>query len=817
MTISSKVRNISLGQLVLSPANVRTTPATAAEDAALEASIRAKGILQNLIVHPVDGGRFEVDAGGRRFRILQKLAAEGVIDAAYKIPCKIEEPEDAVETSLAENTIRAAMHPADEFVAMAALIDGGATIETVAARFGTDERHVRQRLRLGKLAPELLDAYRAGVIGLEAVTAFTLGADHPAQLAVWGQLKDQSYISPHRVRHLLTEAAIALDSDLGQFVGADAYEAAGGTITRDLFSADDEGFMDNAALVRRLAIEKLEARAAELRPQWKWTKAALDLEYGELARYARMRPQPADVPPDLAAEIERIEQRLAEIAAIAENDTADECTDELAPEEARLEERRAEIEDIIDGLAVYSDEHRARAGCIVTIGDGGEFCLHQGLVERSAARPAPAARDLDDSEAGDDDEAWMPDETADDEHDGAQLSGPRLSREQVLRKELGFSQSLVEDLKAHRLQITRAHLSGDFAVAFDLALYTLGIDLLRHGYRSRPLDLKAIESHPRSTLNDLAGTAADRLLDAHRNQLDLGWLELPPAEGFAALTALPPSAKQRLFAWCVAATLNPQLSIEDRADPVIECAGQRLAIAFADCWRPTAANYWGRVKKAHGLAAGAEILGDRWARDHIDARKPVLAAALETAFDPAKSNASVSLNQSARDSAAAWLRKQTDRRKPMSELDHCLAILKALQIAEVSYCLSGGGDSGTAELNHVLYADGRHGALPTVTIDIIDSGRVLSLDQRLDDLVGDIPDGDWINNEGGYGTVVLLPQEEDPDLQVECDMTYGEEDGEPDFEDEEGTPDFKDAADPAPDEPVAVDDSALQPAKRDNP
>jgi len=65
------------------------------------------------------------------------------------------------------------MHPADEFVAMASLIDAGEAIEAVATRFGVSERHVRQRLRLGKLAPELLDAYRAGEIGLEVVTAFT--------------------------------------------------------------------------------------------------------------------------------------------------------------------------------------------------------------------------------------------------------------------------------------------------------------------------------------------------------------------------------------------------------------------------------------------------------------------------------------------------------------------------------------------------------------------------------------------------------------------------------------------------------------------
>ena len=626
---------------------------TAAEDAALEASIRAEGILQNLIVHalPVDGkGVYAVDAGGRRLRILQKLAAEGVIDADHPVPCLVKKPDAAVETSLAENTIRAAMHPADEFVAMAALIDGGATIDAVATRFGTSERHVRQRLRLGKLAPELLDAYRAGDISLDTVTAFTLGADHAAQLAVWNQVKDHSYIQPYTVKRLLTESAVPLDSDLGMFVGAEAYEAAGGTITRDLFSGDDDGFMDDAALVRRLAIEKLEAKAAELRPQWAWTKAVLDPDYHFLAQYGRVRPQPAEVPAELAAEIERIEQRLGELEEIGEDD----WTDELTAEAAQLEERRDEIDETIDGLAVYSDKDRARAGVIVTIGDDGEFCLHQGLVERSAVRGAAAAHagDADGEDDGDDD-AFGP---APSEDDDDEIARPSPGAEQALRKECGFSQVLVDDLKAHRLQITRAHLAGDFEVAFDLALYALCVDLF-DGFRHhpRPLDLRATESQPRSSLNDLSGTPADRLIEAQGCALDLDWLKLPPAEGFAALSALSAEAKQKLFAWCVASCLKPQLAIEDKADPVIEAAGRRLAIPFADFWRPTAANYWGRVKKAHGLAIGKDILGDRWARDHADDKKPVLAAALETAFDPAKNAACIGLDQAARDDAAAWL------------------------------------------------------------------------------------------------------------------------------------------------------------------
>src|SRR5207244_5541465 len=97
---------------------------------------------------------------------------------------------------------------------------------------------------------------------------------------------------------------------------------------RDLFSGDDDGFMDDAALVRRLAIEKLEAKAAELRPQWAWTKAVLDPEYGFMAQYARLRPQPAEVPAELPAEIERIEQRLGEPEELSE----DEFTEELMAE-----------------------------------------------------------------------------------------------------------------------------------------------------------------------------------------------------------------------------------------------------------------------------------------------------------------------------------------------------------------------------------------------------------------------------------------------------------------------------------------------------
>jgi ParB family transcriptional regulator, chromosome partitioning protein len=138
MTKPSAVKNIPLNKLVLSPGNVRKTPPSPSEEAQLKASIRARGLKQNLVVHPSadEKGLHAVTAGGRRLKALQELAAEGVIADDFKVPCLVEDPDAALETSLMENTIRAAMHPADEFVAMAALIDAGEPVEAVATRFG---------------------------------------------------------------------------------------------------------------------------------------------------------------------------------------------------------------------------------------------------------------------------------------------------------------------------------------------------------------------------------------------------------------------------------------------------------------------------------------------------------------------------------------------------------------------------------------------------------------------------------------------------------------------------------------------------------
>jgi ParB family chromosome partitioning protein len=56
------------------------------------------------------------------------------------VPCYVlDSGIDAAEISVAENSVREPMHPADEFEAFRALVDGGISETDVAARFGVTE------------------------------------------------------------------------------------------------------------------------------------------------------------------------------------------------------------------------------------------------------------------------------------------------------------------------------------------------------------------------------------------------------------------------------------------------------------------------------------------------------------------------------------------------------------------------------------------------------------------------------------------------------------------------------------------------------
>ena len=87
--------------------------------AELAASIRASGVLQNLIVSKGQRRTFEVCAGGRRLEALALLVSNGDIPDNSPVPVLVVPPDKALIASLAENCFHEPLHISAEIEGMA--------------------------------------------------------------------------------------------------------------------------------------------------------------------------------------------------------------------------------------------------------------------------------------------------------------------------------------------------------------------------------------------------------------------------------------------------------------------------------------------------------------------------------------------------------------------------------------------------------------------------------------------------------------------------------------------------------------------------
>ncbi|MFC0808971.1 ParB N-terminal domain-containing protein [Ensifer sp. P24N7] len=615
---------IPLSKLSRSPLNVRKTAANEQEDNELYASIKANGIKQNLLVYK-SGKGYLVHAGGRRLAMLERLAAEGVISADSDVPCIVETKDQADETSLIENFIRADMHPADEFEAFNALEKKGWSREEIANRFGVTLNFVDRRMKLARVSPIIIEAFRANKLTLECVQAFSISDDHGRQNEVWEELSKRPYgFYPRDIKSALTERTYHGNSKLGRFVGVDAYQAAGGAILRDLFSDNDSVHLCDSALLEKLALEKLQAKVDELAQEWKWAEAQLDVAWDAFRSFGRVYPEPVEPDPALVAEFEQLEARLEALSGEYDEET---WTEELQDEEDAAAARLEELRKVFADNNVYTAEQKAVAGVVVTLDHSGQFRLEAGLVRPEDLPKRTPQADGDESPANDGPVIKLPvsSSTRHSERD----SDPAAEA----RKEQGISASLADDLRATRHQILKAHLAADFATAFDVMLYSMCSRVLgENNYRTTPIHVTVTHAETYRSREAIKDTVAARMLQATREGLNVEWRSLPTPKDFEAMCALPESDKQALFAWCVGHGVIQQLATDNAANPVIEVIGHRMAVDTAACWRPTAENYWSRTKKDHAIKVARDLIGDRWADDKAKDKKPVIASAMEQAF-----------------------------------------------------------------------------------------------------------------------------------------------------------------------------------------
>ena len=217
---------------------------------------------------------FEVPAGGRRYRALELLVKQKRLAKTAPVPCIVSEAGgeiSAEEDSLAENVHRVALHPLDQFRAFQTLREQGRSEEDIAAIFFVSVNVVKQRLRLAAVSPTLLDVYADDGMSLEQLMAFSVTADHARQEQVWENVNKSGYDEPYQIRRLLTERAVRASDKRARFVGLAAYEAAGGSVLRDLFEEDGGGWLQDVALLERLVTDKLRTEAETIAAEgWKW-------------------------------------------------------------------------------------------------------------------------------------------------------------------------------------------------------------------------------------------------------------------------------------------------------------------------------------------------------------------------------------------------------------------------------------------------------------------------------------------------------------------------------------------------------------------
>ncbi len=141
-------------------------------------SIKAKGLLQPIVVRPRDGGEYEIVAGERRWRASQRA---GIHD----VPVLIREFSDgeALEIALIENIQRSDLNPLEEARAYGLLLEQFSyTQQQLAESVGKSRSHISNTLRLLTLPDSVRQQIETGQLTAGHARAL-VATDSPAKLA----------------------------------------------------------------------------------------------------------------------------------------------------------------------------------------------------------------------------------------------------------------------------------------------------------------------------------------------------------------------------------------------------------------------------------------------------------------------------------------------------------------------------------------------------------------------------------------------------------------------------------------------------------
>ena len=607
-------QTVKLAKLKQSEKNVRTTQPK--NIPAMAASIRARGIIQNLLVTPSKPrGSFEVIAGERRFLGAMMLAEAGEIVAAdYDVPVKIVvgDDNDLRELSLTENFQREVMTPAEECRAFQHFLQSDGDIDAVAKRFGQTRRFIEGRLRLANLAEPVFEALANGEITLDMAKAYGSTEDRAKQERVFAQYRHSAYINADQIRRAISNDTMKATDPVAILVGADAYVAAGGRIERELFNEDGDRWSD-PEIAQSLAGTIMEAEAKRLGEEqglaWIRPIATTNL-YGATADLHRVPLAAAPLSETEEVRAFEISERMEAIAEEMNDEGLED--DAYSALETEHEQLQQEYENIHNKPPVLPDEIKGQVGTFLMLDRTGKLVLETTYYSEAPLR--------------------APGDEADTKPAGSSRDTTSLPPEAVAPGGKPLSARLHDELAVQRRDILAASILGDPGLALDYALFAM-VDRTRNYGRSGTTITAGRPNDPQMPA-EFAPTQARIAIAEAREALDTSWTELgSPVERFEAFRALSDDAKAAWLAIMVADSLEAKQEYGAvTTNPLHARLASILEIDVAKWWRPTCENFFDRVSKGTLLATLTEVGGSTLAARYLGSKKGEISTSCEKLF-----------------------------------------------------------------------------------------------------------------------------------------------------------------------------------------
>lgn len=504
---------------------------------------------------------------------------------------------------------------------------------------------VKQRLRLMTVSDKLLDIYEQDGMKLEQLMAFSISDDHARQEQVWEIVSKSHNREPYVIRRMLTEKTVRASDRRVRFVGLDTYLAAGGPIMRDLFEADDGGWLQDPAILDRLVMEKLQEAAEQVRAEgWKWIETALSFPWGHTRQFVEIDGTEVPLTNEETARLEAL--RAEQEAIEAEYAQADEYPEEV---DARLGEIEQAILVLEERPLAFDPADMARAGAFVSLDSDGTLQVERGFVLPEDMPSEPEATD----DAGNADQYDRPAYDAQ-EHDSTghgyqEGEDGSISPDVEPEEEDGIKplpDRLLTELTAWRTLALRDAFASNPHIALTEFLHTLvrdvywqtpGADCLEVYVREIPLPVHS---------PDMPGSVPAHAL-RQRNE---GWKhDLPEDEDalWRWIDGLDDASRMALLAHCLSFGINAlyermpangavsQRSVTERLKRADRLASALSLDLVEAGWQPTVENYLGRVTKARILQAVREARGDETAERIAHMKKPDMAREDERLLDGA--------------------------------------------------------------------------------------------------------------------------------------------------------------------------------------